>query len=50
MRVRGDLIEGYVDHQQILSASDGALTEGGVGLVIDTGRTATQRVKVGPSR
>ncbi|MCS5569734.1 MAG: hypothetical protein NZ768_05390, partial [Pseudomonadales bacterium] len=48
MRVRGNQIEGYVDQQRILSASDGELTEGGIGLVIDTGRTATQRVQVGP--
>ena len=48
MRVRGNQIEGYVDHQRILSTSDGELTEGGIGLVIDTGRTATQRVQVGP--
>ena len=48
MRVRGNQIEGYVDHQRILSTSNGELTEGGIGLVIDTGRTATQRVRVGP--
>jgi hypothetical protein len=48
MRVRGNQIEGYIDHQRILSTSDGELTEGGIGLVIDTGRTATQRVQVGP--
>ena len=48
MRVRGSQIEGYIDHQKVLSESDIELTEGGIGLVIDTGRTATQRVQVTP--
>ncbi|HCP50529.1 MAG TPA: hypothetical protein DIT73_09905 [Gammaproteobacteria bacterium] len=48
MRVRGSQIEGYIDHQKVLSESDIELTEGGIGLVIDTGRTATQRVQVAP--
>ena len=48
MHVRGDQLDGYVDGEQILSVADGGLTEGGIGLVVDTGRTATQRVQVSP--
>ncbi len=48
MHVRGNQLDGYLDGKQILSFADDDLTEGGIGLVIDTGRTATQRVQVSP--
>ena len=48
MHVRGNQLDGYLDGKQILSFADDDLTEGGIGLVIDTGRTATHRVQVSP--
>ena len=46
LSVRGDSIEGYVNGEKLVSANDASLSQGGVALVIDEGRTATQKVSI----
>ena len=42
--VQGSRIVGHVDGQQVLEATDEALPSGGIALLVDEGRTATQAV------
>lgn len=44
--VNSDSIEGYVDGEKLVTARDSSLAQGGVALVIDEGRTATQKVSI----
>lgn len=46
VEVIGNTITGSVDGQTLVSATDASLLQGGVGLVIDEGRTATQAVSI----
>ena len=49
LTVCGDAIEGRVNGGIALSATDRALAEGGIALVVEGGRTATQEVTVRPA-
>ncbi|MYD42687.1 MAG: ADP-ribosylglycohydrolase family protein [Gammaproteobacteria bacterium] len=40
------LLTGFVDGEKVLEATDASLASGGVGLVLDEGRTATQKVAI----
>ena len=44
--VAGSTITGTVDGETVLEAEDEALTSGGIALLVDEGRTATQSVAV----
>ena len=46
--VRGSQITGSIDGQAVLDAEDVTLAEGGVALLIDEGRTATNAVRISP--
>ena len=46
LEVNGDTLTGYVDGEKLLTATDSSLQGGGIGLLIDEGRTATQNVSV----
>ncbi|MBC7235876.1 MAG: ADP-ribosylglycohydrolase family protein [Chloroflexi bacterium] len=48
LQVRGPLLRGLVDGQEILAAEDGALTGGAIALLIDVGRLGCDDVRVGP--
>ena len=45
--VLGNTIGGEIDREKLLEAKDNSLQNGGVALLIDEGRTATQRVTIG---
>ena len=45
----GDALTGTIDGKPVLNAKDDALPSGGIALVVDEGRTATQKVRVGPA-
>jgi ADP-ribosylglycohydrolase len=47
--VRGNDLIASVDGREVLTASDEALTCGGMALVIEEGRTATQQIAVAPA-
>ncbi|MEM7220597.1 MAG: ADP-ribosylglycohydrolase family protein [Pseudomonadota bacterium] len=47
LQVDGDKLRGSVN-DQVLHARDGALADGGVALLIDTGRSATQALSIAP--
>ena len=47
IRVEGTKITGSVDGEALLETQDDALPTGGIALLIDEGRTATQAVSVG---
>ena len=49
LSVVGTQLTGSVDGKVLIEANDGALAEGGIALVVDEGRTATQTVKVSPA-
>ncbi len=49
LTVRGDTIVGRVNDEIELSANDSGLAEGGIALLIEGGRTATQEVTVRPA-
>jgi len=49
LTVCGDTIAGRVNDGIELAANDGSLAEGGIALVIEGGRTATQEVTVRPA-
>ena len=49
LAVKGESIDGYVNGEKLVSANDASLTQGGVALVIDEGRTATQKVSISKS-
>ena len=49
LRVAGDTIEGFVNGEKMVSADDSSLSEGGVGLLIEEGRSATQKVSISKS-
>lgn len=44
--VHGETIEGFVNGEKVVTASDASLAQGGIALVIDEGRTATQKVSI----
>ena len=46
--VAGNRLQSRVDGQTVLEARDDTLADGGIGLLIEEGRTATQRVAVAP--
>lgn len=46
LAVNGESIDGYVNGEKLVSANDASLSQGGVALVIDEGRTATQKVSI----
>ena len=46
--VEGSGITGSVDGETLLSTQDDALATGGIALLIDEGRTATQAVSIAP--
>ncbi|MCY4656037.1 MAG: ADP-ribosylglycohydrolase family protein [Gammaproteobacteria bacterium] len=46
--VNGNQISGSIDGDTTIEANDNLLTTGGIGLLIDEGRTATQSVSVSP--
>ena len=48
IEVEGNSIRGFVDGNALLSAEDDKLPQGGIGLLIEGGRTATQKVSVEP--
>jgi hypothetical protein len=48
LAVQGNLIRGYLDGRLVLEAQDTSFTGGGVGLVVEEGRTATQLVRIEP--
>lgn len=48
LRVEGNKLIGLVDGEAVLEASDDELQSGGIGLVVEEGRTATQCVRVMP--
>ncbi len=48
LRVNGDRIQGIVNGEPVLESSDTALRSGGIALVSEEGRTATNTVKVTP--
>ena len=48
VRVQGNQISGDIDDDTVLTATDRSLESGGIGLLIDEGRTATQEVSVSP--
>ena len=49
LAVQGETIEGYVNGEKVVTASDASLAQGGIALVIDEGRTATQKVSISSS-
>ena len=46
MEVKGTTLIGYLDNQKMLEANDSSLTSGGIALLIDEGRSATQQVSL----
>ena len=48
LTVQGSTITASVDGETVLVAEDDALPNGGIALLIDEGRTATQKVELGP--
>ena len=48
IEVKSSTITGFVDGREVLSAEDHSLSEGGIGLLITEGRSATQMVSVKP--
>ena len=44
----GATITGQIDAETVLTAEDSSLPEGGIALLIDEGRTATQAVRIAP--
>lgn len=46
IEAKGSTLVGYLDAQRVLEANDGALASGGIALLIDEGRTATQQVSL----
>ncbi|MDF1514832.1 MAG: ADP-ribosylglycohydrolase family protein [Anaerolineae bacterium] len=49
LEVKGNKLRASVDGIRFLAATDGALTCGGIALLVEEGRTETKRVKVQPS-
>ena len=47
LTVAGSSIAGGIDGEELLRADDAALASGGIALVVDEGRTATQAVSIG---
>jgi len=48
LAVSGARLVGSIDGEEVLSAEDSALATGGIALLVDEGRTATQAVTVAP--
>ena len=48
LTARGDRIAGYLNGEKLLDVQDESLSGGGIGLLIDEGRSATQTVHVEP--
>lgn len=46
LAVDGNKLSGFVDGEELINVTDDSLTSGGIGLLIDEGRTSTQNVKV----
>lgn len=46
LEVNGELISGFVNGEKVLEATDASLKSGGIGLVINEGRTATNQVRL----
>ena len=49
LTVRGDAIEGRVNDEIAVAATDGSLAEGGIALLVEGGRSATEEVNVRPA-
>jgi ADP-ribosylglycohydrolase len=47
LNVKGDMITGLINDTQVLEASDAKLDAGAAGLLVEEGRTGTNKVKVG---
>lgn len=47
--VEGQILRGFVGGKEVLKANDEAFSDGGIALVAEDGRTATQRVEVSAS-
>jgi len=48
LAVQGNLIRGYVEGRLVIEAEDSSFAGGGIGLVVEEGRTATQFVQIEP--
>lgn len=48
LSVKGSTLVGVIDGQELLQATDSSLSEGGVALLINEGRSATQSVSIKP--
>ena len=48
LAVEGTSLKGYVDGELVLEAVDQSLLEGGIALLIDEGRSATNQIQVSP--